>query len=288
MKKNLLIIFLILAYYSSKAQEYPLMITPEGYILVSVTINDDIPANFILDTGAGVNVVSQKLFDRIETNTTQKAYFTGFRHDGDRLDGIIYEIPSIAIGDKKLNNALIGIYPPLDNFGIDGLLSLKFFEDKPIKIDYLNSKLIFLDMETLEKQDNQVKILPISLSNHRDIALDMSIPVCINDSLIINAEFDTGHGFGPLIMNPYYIESLNLDTLKSKRQAYTKALSGSTTSDYIFQLPINIICNNDLLEKQTVIFREDMIYEGLVGSSLFKEGTVIIDVPGKKFIFSER
>lgn len=270
-------------------QEYPIFITEQGYIIVEVRLCDTVKANFILDTGAGANVLSQKTFDKIKPFATESGHFTGFRHDGDRLDGITYELPTLAIGEKVQQNTQIGVYPPLDSYGVEGLVSMKFFEDKPFTIDFKDQKLRFPSREKLEKLAVEGTVLPLTFSVHTDIALDIFIPLCLNDEVEVTTLFDTGSGYGSLILNPYYLPLLIEESSEVQTKPYTTPLSQKEQEDKIASIKGVDVCDAtapDGLEMSTVpaVFREGMIYEALVGSAIFRDRVITIDIPGKRLI----
>ncbi len=269
---------------SLNAQEYPLMILEEGHLLVEVKLSDSITGNFILDTGAGANVLSANMFKKVSSDAKRAGYFTGFRHDGDRLDGEVYTIPSLAIGEVTQKDPVVGVYPPLDAMGIDGLLSLKFFEDKPFTIDFVNGKLIFLNSEEVKGLTPEAVVLPISVYQHTNVSLDIFIPIQLNDRIDMLAEFDTGSGFGSYIINPGYIKELDLDPSLSKTQPYVTQLSGESRVDTIYELK-SISMGEELMEEDVaVIFREGLIYNALIGSGMFRDRKVTIDIPNRNFI----
>jgi len=271
----------------SQAQEFPLHIMEEGHIIVQVKVNENLTGNFILDTGAGTHVVSGKFFEKIKEAAVQQGYFTGFRHDGDRLDGPIYQISSISIGEYQQTQPKVGVYPPLDDFGIDGLLSLKFFEDKPFVINFKEAKLTFLDQAAVEAISENALTVPLQLYQHTDILLDIFIPITINGQHKIWAEFDTGSGYGAFIIRPNYIKDWQLKESTRTTQVYTTQLTQETREDQIFPLStISLVEGDKILQQDSVqaVFREGLIFNALVGSGLFKEKKICIDISGKRFI----
>lgn len=285
--KNIFLCLTLLTCFSIKAksQEYPISITPQGYIFIQVHLNDSIPFNFMLDTGAGIDILSQKAFDRIAASTKEVGLMTGFRHDGDRLDGLVYEIPSLSIGGTKRNNVKAAIYPPLDNYGIDGLISLKFFEDRPITINFKTQKLSLPSEKETERLSNSHTTIPLQLKTERDIILDIFIPIVINDEIEMHAEFDTGSGFQALILNPYYIEKLRLNKSQMESGSYKTPVSAQQTTDHFAPVKVSLgEANNIQLLNKTATFRENLIYEALIGSEIFKDKAITIDIPHKRLI----
>lgn len=240
----------------------------------------------MMDTGGGAIVLSGKMFRRIQASAKETGYFTGFRHDADRIDGIVYTIPSFGIGEVIDKNVKLGVYPPLDKYGVDGLISLKFFEDKPFSIDFKNQKLKILNAKELEEIKKDQLQIPVFLKTHTDFTVDMFIEICLNESISVQAEFDTGSGFKTLIVNPYFIKKLNLDSKTASSRGYKTPISKKSSMDSIFTISKVQLCalkdeNLGLSDKETV-FREGLIYEALIGSEMFKEKTITIDINGKR------
>ncbi|WP_420385881.1 retropepsin-like aspartic protease [Roseivirga sp.] len=286
MKRIFLSLLLLICFsINAKSQEYPISITPQGYIFVQVNLNDSIPFNFMLDTGAGIDILSQKAFDRIAESTKEVGLMTGFRHDGDRLDGLVYEIPSLSIGETRQERVKAAIYPPLDNYGIDGLISLKFFEDHPVTINFKTQKLSLPSEKETESLSNSHSVIPLQLKTERDIILDIFIPVIINGEIEMHAEFDTGSGFQPLILNPHYIEKLKLSKSQMESGPYKTPISAQQTTDYFAPVGVSLgEANNIRLLDKTATFRENLIFEALIGSEIFKDKAITIDIPRKRLI----
>ncbi|WP_375559361.1 aspartyl protease family protein [Bernardetia sp. OM2101] len=285
----LLSLLFVLSITTSFAKEYPIMITPEGHIVVEVTLQDSVKGNFILDTGAGLIVLSSKMFEKVKESSQNAGFITGFRSDGDRLDGELYSISSIAVGEEIKEDVKVAVYPPLDNYGVDGLLSLKFFEDKPFSIDFQNNKIRFLEEKECNKLAENNRILPISISSHTDTSLDIFVRVCLNDEVSINAEFDTGSGYNTFLINTYFEKNLNIDTSSVKVRPFKRPISQTEVQDKIVQLNTISLCKDEKrsIEKPTVVFREGLIYEGLIGSSFFKNSKLTIDILNKRMIIQD-
>ncbi|HMQ67835.1 MAG TPA: retropepsin-like aspartic protease [Ignavibacteria bacterium] len=293
MKKILVITLTLLFCKFTFAQEYPVQITDQGYIIVEVTLIDSIKANFILDTGAGAVVLSAKTFEKIKNKAVTSGYFTGFRNDGDRIDGEIYKIPSLAIGDIVQKDVLIGIYPPLDDYGVEGLVSLKFFEDKPFNIDFKNKKITFLSNDDILKLKNNNTAVPITLQIQSDFSLDIFIRICLGNDVNVNAEFDTGSGYNTFLVNPFFMKQLGLDKNKIQSGIFKTPITGTDLTEYKSVLNSVKVCNTNNFSTGNVsvdvpvIFREGLIYEALIGSFLFRNGNITIDIPDKLVMYGE-
>lgn len=269
---------------NSLGQSVPLKFDDGGDIFVTVTINDSIKTDFLLDTGGGMNVLSNKIFQKIKSTAKFHGVETGFRHDGERLDGEVYEIPSMSIDKYKLQDVLTGMYPPLDDYGIDGIISLKFFEHKPFTIDFKNKILTMETDKSMKSIEKNSQMVPILLDIFSDWAIDMYIPLELNNSIIVKAEFDTGSGYNGFVMNPYYMKMLGLDSTNTKKQNYTTPVTQTPLHDYIGNISSVKLkgVNSTEITNKSSLFRENMIHQALIGSAMFKDKSITIDIQNKK------
>ena len=258
----------------SEQEEIPITIFESGHILMPVTVNDTVCSNFIFDTGGGIEIVSSEFFSRIESESIRVGVFTGFRSNGERIDLKIYRIPNIKIGASVKDDVIIGIYPPLDEIGIDGLLSSKFFESIPITIDFKNQLLTIENKKSIDKISNSGTTIPLFIQKHGRIGLDIFIDVNINDSINVLSEFDTGHGYYPARVNSFYKDFLLDENLSD------------TDTIIVDKLCLKEAENFKIINSK-IEFKNDLIYEGLIGSQIFKNGKLTLDIQNERMIFRE-
>ncbi|MEZ4993084.1 MAG: hypothetical protein R2824_21855 [Saprospiraceae bacterium] len=55
--------------------------------------------------------------------------------------------------------------------------------------------------------------------------LDIFIPVCINNEVEVTTLFDTGSGYGGMILNPYYLSKLLTDSSAVKPSVHYAIIS---------------------------------------------------------------
>jgi hypothetical protein len=241
---------------------------------------------FLLDTGGGLTVLSNKVFQRFKSTMKNAGFFTGFRHNGERLDIELFSLPSISIGHHKVSNVKSGVYAPLDDYGIDGIISAKEFENQPFTINYQNNTVTIEDKSSLAVIESSAESIPITLHSQMDISLDIFVPLCLNDSIKIQAEFDTGSGHNLFLINPYFMNKLGIDSSSVSKGTEPVANTNRTLNLYFVMLPsYRYSCSPDLEAKNSnVTFKEDLIYEGLIGSAMFKDKILTIDIPNKRLL----
>lgn len=268
--KKVVITFLLLSSVFFSQEIIPIKINDYGLIFIEAKINNQ-TGSFILDTGGGAYVISQKFYDKIKSNVIEDGAYTGFRHNGERLDLRVYKAKSISVGGLVQADPFIGVYPALDEYGIEGLVSLKLFEENAFTIDFVNKQVIIETEESLSQIAKIAETLPILFDIERDKVLDMFVTLCINDTVSLQAEFDTGSGYDTFFLNKYYAEKLDLQ-LDSLNHGKVEKLA---------------LCGKDLLikENKNITVKDDLIYEGLIGSGIFRDKKLTIDIPNKRILF---
>ena len=257
------------------------------FLIVEITLNDSIRSQVILDTGGGLELISGRLFSRIRGSAKPNGIFTAFQSIGSRIDLELYQIPSMQIGVNKKQNISVAPYPPLDDAtGIDGIISMKLFEHQPFTMDFRSQKLVLESEQSLENIIKQAEIVPLQEHNNQNIALDIFVPVVLNDSIAILAEFDTGTGIEVLI-NPYFINTLGIDSLSGSITVESfQNPDGRVQRKYIASIPSIGIAGSSHIrqENMSATFLKDFIYEGLIGWQLFRDHKVTIDYPNRRML----
>src|SRR5438046_2510483 len=93
---------------------------------------------------------------------------------------------------------------------------MNYFEDIPFSIDFVNKKLIIETKESITKISSNAKKIPLEIKKIGKYEIDLFVRLCINDSISANAEFDTGAGFNMLMLNPTYMQKLNINNPDKK------------------------------------------------------------------------
>lgn len=266
---RLLILLVVFVSVHFPQQKIPLTISEYGLIFLEASVND-VKGKFILDTGAGAHVLSKKFFDKIKNKTKEDGIYTGFRHNGERLDLIVYQAESISVGSLTQSQPFVGVYPPLNEYGIDGLVSLKLFEETAFTIDFINNELILETDKSLSELTKNSEEFPILFDRERDKVLDLFVTITLNDSVSLQAEFDTGAGFNAFYLNKFYADKLNLQ-LDTLNRAIIEKLSYNG-SEIVFE------------SNKTITVKDDLIYEGLIGSGIFRNAKLTIDIPNSRIL----
>jgi hypothetical protein len=275
MKINFILFSLLLNFLGYAQTEVPIEINDEGYIFLKVKINSQYTAKFMLDTGSGITVFSSNLFSKYKLK--EAGPHTGVRHNGESITGMLYVLPSLSIGSFTKQNVFIGSYDALQN--CDGLLSMDYFRNTPFTIDFINRKLIIETAQTLSEITKQGERISMKLKANGKNELDFFVNICINDSIQADAEFDTGAGFNMLMLNTRYLSKLNIHLKDTPKEDYGYYV-------YSTALPTLSYCGSvKLMQKNVFVgFKDGLIYDALIGSGIFRNHKLTIDIPKSEML----
>lgn len=206
------ILALILAGFNTvQAQtSIPIEVTDQGHILLEAEIND-VKGDFILDTGAGLNVITKDFASQIDGLVQSDGGYTAFRATGERIDTNLHGGNNVEIEGVSLKKSDIGIIDM--DWPIDGIISLMGFRDRPFTIDFGNKKLHLETDESLAERKEKGRVVPIQLEDSREKALDTFTYIRVNDSLTLQTSLDSGAGRNVFRFNAKYMSALDVDTV---------------------------------------------------------------------------
>ena len=253
----------------------PLEIADGGYLYLHVRVADSIDAKLLLDTGAGINTLSDAVFARLGDRARDTGTHTGTRHNGERITGAVWTVPSLTLGALRKRDVVVGRFAPPN---ADGMLSMDFFRDQAFTLDFKAGTLTLESPAAVRGIAARAAIVPIRLAGHGP-QLDFFVRVCAGDSVTAEAEFDTGAGFNMLMLQTSYMQRLGI----TPTQRATGPMEYYVHSTF---LPEMHYCAAPAVrsEKQFVGFKAGLIYEGLVGHGAFRDRRLTIDIPGRRML----
>jgi hypothetical protein len=254
----------------------PLEIADGGYLYVHVRVADDVDAKLMLDTGAGINTLSDAVFQQLGDRARDAGTHTGTRHNGERITGTVWTVPSLSLGALRKRDVVVGRFAPPN---ADGLLSMDFFRDQPFTLDLRAGTLTLESASHLRELASSAASIPIRLKPNGPFELDFFVRICVGDSVTAEAEFDTGAGFNMLMLQPGYLRRLGISPDAKPRGAMEYYV-------YSTFLPEVHYCAAPAVRsaRQFVGFKDGLIYEGLVGHGAFRDRRLTIDIPGRRML----
>ena len=280
--KSIALIFCFLSSTLS-AQVIPFSENEDGNIIIISKFNDSIQANMIFDTGGGLNVISNRFFQKIKNSAVFQHYFTGFRHDGDRIDFEIYKIPALSVGNFKLKNVLVGVTSLLDQWNMDGVISLINFTEQPITIDFDKRELRIETSASMKSIKATNQSIQIKVHRFEDISLDIFAPVCIRGEKL-DMEFDTGSLPDDILINSKFLNRLDIDTTLTRNENCYTPFSRQQFRQYIAKIDSINFCDlrYEPIKNVRVEFKQGLIYDGIIGAGYFKKLPITFDISAQK------
>jgi hypothetical protein len=240
-----------------------------------------VEGNFIFDTGAGAHVVSRRFFEKVKSHVQDSSFFTAFRHNGERLDGPMYQVSGVTLGPIRQDNAWIGVYEGFDDMNFDGLISCKLIEDKIVTVDPKAKQLI---LETLTSLDKRKKTtLPLLVHEDRQRMVDIFIIVKVQEKYSAIMEFDTGSGYSPILLHSRYMHYAKLDTtafdIRQSETGFGK--KEKTYFDKTKQVLITVPGTNEG-GKPNIVYKPSLIYDGLTSYIIFGDKAWTLDIRNRQ------
>lgn len=113
---------------------------PGGHYMVEVLINGNIRADLIVDTGASMVILSNRLGERLGTLYNTNLPKMEFHTAGGKVETPLFILDSLQLGDATVLNLEASTNP---NFqGMDGLLGMSFLGEFNVEMDRERSELI--------------------------------------------------------------------------------------------------------------------------------------------------
>ncbi len=258
-------------------------------VAAPVLINDSIETKLILDTGIGINLISQRLADQSRCVLSGRSY-TGKRMSGQEISVPLSELSSLSLGSMRREKLPVGVFDmenlPSELSSVGGFVSAQFFEDIPFTIDYTKCK-ISIENESsfseLLKKGRRVPIRVVKDGPCVSLFLDIRLP---NDKLI-SCEVDTGTD--SMILDRRFMRDLGI----SKENKETKIIKGKDETGYEYirfhsriQGKISVAGATTISQCNPMVTFQDIIYDGLVGRDFLKSFVVTYDVPGSSMVFA--
>jgi hypothetical protein len=254
----------------------PLEVADGGYLYVHVRVADSIDARLLLDTGAGINTLSDAILARLGDRARDAGMHTGTRHNGERITGAVWTVPALTLGAHRKRDVVVGRFAPPN---ADGLLSMDYFRDQPFTLDLRAGTLTLESAGGLREIAADAASIPIRLKPNGPFELDFFVKLCLGDSVTAEAEFDTGAGFNMLMLQPEYMRRLGIAPDTKPRGALEYYAYSTLLREMRYCAAAGV-----RTEQQFVGFKEGLIYEGLVGHGAFRDRRLTIDIPGRRML----
>src|ERR1700722_3561184 len=163
------------------------------HLLTGLVGGGDTEARFIVDTGIGVNLVSDSLARAVGAAPTGSV-FTGRRMSGQAVTASMVSLDSVRLGESRSRDVPAAIFDMAAMAGLDGIggfLSLQYFRSAPVTIAYPAQGLV-LEHEQSLAQPGETGF-PVSVQVKDDgPATDVHRALRLPGGRVIRVEVDAG------------------------------------------------------------------------------------------------
>ena len=247
-----------------------------------------IQTSFILDTGAGLNLLSDRLAARIGC-TPDGSTFTGPRMSGQPLTIPLGSVRSLELGAHVARDVAVGLFdmPAMAGFdGIDGMLSLTYFRSVPITIDYQAGLVVIEDQVSLGRRLDAGTPVTVHLDNDGD-STDLMLGIDLPNGRAITVEVDTGSE--TLVLDVSLAADAGVDLrAESTTKHESKDETGYEFVRYFATISgeISVTGAPKIRMPDPDVMFQKIIYDGLIGDRFLRNFTTTYDLVNSRMIFA--
>jgi len=245
-------------------------------------------ARFILDTGIGLTLLSDRLCTEIGCHTDGSS-FTGRRMSGQEVTVPLATAPPLSFGGVTRQDDLVGIIAlggvPPELCRVDGFLSLAFFDEVPFTVDYARDAVIVESPASADERTRDGSAVPVRLERDGP-AVDAFMQLDLPRARTVQVEIDMGSD--SLILDERLAEAAGVDLDRDGvRRLEGHDETGHAYTRFFTRLDGSISATEAPSVAQTdpeVMFQR-IIYDGLVGDAFLRRFTVTYDLPRERVVF---
>jgi hypothetical protein len=126
-------------------------------ILLQVRVNNSPPVRLVLDTGANLNIINQRLFESLGLNAKGTADLSGGGGtvQGQLAEGATLSLPGVEAYKQTIASAPLDDMPAFFGRDVQGLLGTPFIKNFVLEIDYAGKTLTFYDPKVYNLKDSR-------------------------------------------------------------------------------------------------------------------------------------
>jgi len=262
-----------------------------GHVLtLPVVVCDRFPTRFMLDTGAGVSVVSRRLAERAGVAPGPLTY-AGKRMSGQTITGPLAQIPSISVGTVARRDVVVGLYDlegffPADS-GIEGILAAQFFEPWPYAVNSV-TRTVRVERDGPGPDRPKVPVEAPILVQRDGPSVEMFLDLRLPSGSIARVEVDTGSD--SLILHSRFMEELGVNPDRANvTRRDGKDETGHAYVRYFAQLQgrVAVAAAPTVGQNDPRVMFQEIIYDGLVGDDFLRSFEVTYDLGRSRLTFAD-
>ncbi len=125
----------------SNGHAIPVKAHGEGHFIVEALINGNVKANLMVDTGATMVILSERLGERLGIKNKKDFPSMSFSTAGGKVESPLFVLESLKIGEAEVFGLEASTNPNFKG-NVDGLLGMSFLGEFKLEIDRENSKML--------------------------------------------------------------------------------------------------------------------------------------------------
>jgi hypothetical protein len=258
-----------------------------GHIILKGAVDGNEEADFILDSGAGANVIDKTYAKKIGLNFEAGLPAKGVA--GYETVGI-GRLDSLRVGDIVLYEQAVAVVD-LAGIGVrtegilGGILGYDLLSRFPCKIDYSGERLVLYRPEKFSPPDSELAV---------NFETFMKVPYIEAEYDGIKADFiiDLGNPFG-LILHDSFVSKYNLDSTFADIKEIKEQLGGVGGSSRVYAAVGGLLKIGKVEIKKPPLmvtdskegFAGSVEFGGNIGNLMLQEFTIILDYNNKRLYF---
>jgi hypothetical protein len=256
--------------------------------LVTVPVRvDGSEACFVLDMGIGLTLVTDAFARRIGCEPGA-ATFSGRRMSGQEVTVPLADGPEIAVGGFARREPAVGVldmrgFPPA-LAGIDGFLSLAFFESAPFTVDYGRSLLVLETPASLDERARSGAVVPLRLERDGP-SLCAFVDLALPGAGVIEVEVDMGSD--SLILDERLAPEVGvrLDGPGVRRVEGCDETGNAYTRSFArLEGPIRLAKAPHAAQRDPDVMFQRIVYDGLVGDAFLRNFVLTYDLAASRLL----
>lgn len=254
-----------------------------GLLLVPATLNGSIAAHVVLDTGAGLDVLSPALVAKLHGKAAGQ--FTAFRMTGERLNIPLFVIPKVAVGPMVKHDDVVGSWDALDKFHLDGIIAARDFRGQPFTINFPAHTVVFESGNSLAERRAAGTAIPLQLDQERGIALDLFARFLIAGQ---PAQCEIDSGSQGATISTRYMKPLGIaPNAPGVQKREMRTIAGAVETRYDASVTrISLQAAPRIGVNQPRVAFADIIYDCVIGTEFWKGRALTLDLADRRMVVS--
>jgi Aspartyl protease len=249
-------------------------------VVVSVVVNGE-TGRLVFDSGIGITTLSSTFFERAGGELSG-ASFTGRRMSGQEVSLPLGVTGAVECGPFRREELAVGVLDldglPPELADVGGFLSLAFFEEGPLTVDYARQE--------LRRGSAEGSSVPLEL-NREGPSLDSFMTLVLPSGREIRVEVDMGSD--DLILDESFAAEVGVDL----DDPSLRRIEGSDETGHRYVRTFARVGGSvhpagapELAQERPAVMFQRIVHDGLVGHEFLSRFTVTWDLSGSRLVFS--